>query len=494
MGDVIPIETGQETPEQAAAEREAGPLPDDVEPCSDLANAYRLAELHGGDLLFARSLGWLAWDGQRYAPDELGLPARCAQDVARAIRTESASLKKRAARATTDATRDRLNKRSERLWGWAGASQQDRGLRCMLKVAESLETFAVLPSVFDTDPMVLNAQNGTVDLKTGKLREHDRGDRITKVAGAQLLDDFGCPRWLSFLGRIFDGNEELIGFLQRAVGYSLTGSTGEQCFFLLWGQTGSNGKSTLLEVLRYVAGDYACNSSPDVLMSQRGGRGPENDVARLRSARLVTASESGETRRLDEERVKRLTGGDTYTARFLHKEYFEFQPQFKLWLAANNKPEIRGTDNAIWRRVRLIPFEVTIPPEEQDPGLPAKLQGEAPGILRWAVEGCLGWQGRGLDPPLEVVDATADYRSEQDAIGRFIDEECTVMEQLRVKVGVLYDRYVRWCQRSGEAPITKRAMGLRLKDDERFQPDKASGARWWVGLGVNAEEDREQDV
>lgn len=494
MGDVIPIEAGQETPEQAAAELEASSLPEDVELCSDLGNAHRLAKLHEGDLLFARSLGWLSWDGRRYAVDELGLPARCAQSVARSIRVESASAKKRAAKATTDSARDRLNKDSDRLWAWAAKSQFLRGLAAMLKVAECLPEFAVLPSVFDTDPMLLNAQNGTIDLRTGRLRNHDRGDRITKVAGAELRDDWGCPRFLEFLGRIFDGNEELIGFVQRAVGYSLTGGTGEQCFFLLWGQTGSNGKSTLLELLRHVAGDYALNSSPDVLMSQRGGRGPENDVARLRGARLVTASESGETRRLDEERVKRLTGGDTYTARFLHREYFEFRPQFKLWLAANNKPEIRGTDNAIWRRVRLIPFSVTIPPEEQDPELPAKLQKEAPGILHWAVQGCLEWQRRGLDPPPEICDATAEYRAEQDAVGRFIAERCTILEQLRVKTGHLYEAYVTWCQRSGETPIAKRSMGMRLKDDERFRDDRDGAGRWWVGLGLNADDEGGHDA
>jgi len=361
-------------------------------------------------------------------------------------------------------------------------------------VAECLETFAVLPAVFDTDPMLLNAQNGTIDLNTGRLRDHRKGDRITKVTGAELRSDWGCPLFLAFLGRIFDGNERLISFVQRAVGYSLTGRTDEQCFFLLWGQTGSNGKSTLLELLRFVVGDYALNSSPDVLMTQRGSRGPENDVARLRGARLVTASESGETRRLDEERVKRLTGGDTYTARFLHREYFEFKPQFKLWLAANNKPEIRGTDNAIWRRLRLVPFEVTIPPEEQDPSLPLKLQKEAAGILRWAVEGCLAWQIGGLQPPPEVTDATAEYRAEQDAMGRFVGEECTILDQLRVRASNLYERYVTWCQRSGEAPMSKRAMGLRLKDDERFRQDRDGGGRWWIGLGLNPEDSDGRDA
>lgn len=494
MAADLRVVAGDETPEQAAAEREPGELPADVDPCTDLGNAHRLAAMHGGDLLYARSLGWLAWDGRRYQPDELGVPSRHVQDVARAIRRQSSSLYARAAKAISDETAKQLQREAKALYSWGQQSQQNRSIRSALSVASTLEAFAVLPDVFDPEPMVLNAQNGTIDLRTGELRPHDRADRITKIAKAELRDDWGCPRFLEFLGRIFDGDEELMGFVQRAVGYSLTGSTGEQCFFLLWGQTGSNGKSTLLEVLRYVVGDYACNSSPDVLMIQRGSRGPENDVARLRGARLVTASESGETRRLDEERVKRLTGGDTYTARFLHKEYFEFRPQFKLWLAANNRPEIKETGNAIWRRVRLIPFEVTIPPEEVDPDLPVKLRQEAPGILRWAVDGCLDWQQGGLRPPEKVTDATAEYRSEQDAIGRFVDEECTILPSLRVKTGVLYERYVSWCQRSGEAALNKRDFGGRLKDDERFRAGRTNKDRWWVGLGVNAEGDERGDA
>lgn len=494
MAKVIPIHPGDETPEQAAAEREAGELPADVDPCTDLANAYRLASMHGGDLLFARSLGWLAWDGRRYLVDELGVPLRHAQDVGMAVRRESSELFARAAKTPSELTQERLEKLAKGLFSWGKHSQQEKAMRAMLSVASSLETFAVRPNVFDSDPMLLNVLNGTVDLNTGQLRPHSKADRISKVTGAELRDDWGCPTFLAFLGRVFDGNQELIDFVRRAVGYSLTGRTDEQCFFLLWGKTGNNGKSTLLELLRYVLGDYACNSSPDVLMAQRGGRGPENDVARLRGARLVTASESGETRRLDEERVKRLTGGDTYTARFLHREYFEFVPTFKLWLAANNRPEIRGTDNAIWRRVQLIPFQVTIPPNERDPRMPEKLRKEAHGIMNWAVEGCIEWGRGGLRPPTEVTDATAEYRSEQDAIGRFLDEACTVLPQLRVKKGVLYERYSEWCRKSGETPLTKRALGGRLGDDERFHDDRDTKDRWWIGLGVNSEDSGDHDA
>jgi len=282
----------------------------------------------------------------------------------------------------------------------------------MLEIAQSLKRFAVKADAFDQNPMLLNVLNGTFELKTGELRPHDQRDRITKICPVEYREDALCPTWLAFLDRIFNGNADLIGFVQRAIGYSLTGSTQEQCFLLLWGE-GSNGKSTMLELLRDVLGDYADNASTDALMVS-SGRGTENDIAKLKGARLVTASESGEGRRLDEERVKRLTGGDTISARFLYREWFEYRPQFKLWLAVNNRPEVRGTDHAIWRRVRLIPFEVVIPDDDQDKELPAKLRAEAPGILRWAVEGCLAWQKEKLNPPKAITSATTEYRSEQN--------------------------------------------------------------------------------
>lgn len=489
MGNVIPIEAGQETPEQMAAEREAGELPDGVDPCTDLANAHRLAKLHNGDLLFARALGWLAWDGRRYAQDELGIPGRHAQDVAVSIRTESASARKRASKISSEERRKQANKDSDRLWAWAARSQQEKGLRCMLKVAECLPEFAVMPSAFDSDLMLLNALNGTIDLRTGRLRDSAKGDRITKLAPVELRSDWGCPTWLAFLGRIFDGREDLIDFVQRCVGYSLTGDTGEQCFFLLHG-TGANGKSTLLEVLRHVLGDYAMNTSADALMvSGRGGRGPENDIARLRGARLVTASESGERRRLDEERVKRLTGGDTYTARFLHREFFEFRPRFKLWLAANSKPEIQGTDHGMWRRVHLLPFEVRIPDAEKDPKMPQKLIAEAPGILQWAVDGCLAWQRQGLDPPLAVTDATAEYRRDEDVLARFVEDECVVLEQVQVTTGALYSRYVDWCREQGESPCSSKALNGRMRNDGRFTYGRSKSGRFWCGIGLRAKQD-----
>ncbi|HYU47276.1 MAG TPA: phage/plasmid primase, P4 family, partial [Terriglobales bacterium] len=255
-----------------------------------------------------------------------------------------------------------------------------------------------------------------LNLKTGTLQPHCREDLLTKCLPIAYDPNAECPTWLDFLKTIMANNAALITFLQRAIGYSLTGDTSEQCLFIAHG-SGSNGKSTFLEVLQALLGDYAESTPSASLLAKDRHDGIPNDIARLRGARLVTAVEIGEGKRLNEELVKRLTGQDTMTARFLFAEFFDFHAEFKLWIACNHLPTIRGTDHAIWRRIRLIPFTVTIPDEQQDKKLPGKLQAELPGILRWAIQGCLAWQEQELSTPSEVIAATKDYRALMDVIG-----------------------------------------------------------------------------
>jgi putative DNA primase/helicase len=279
------------------------------------------------------------------------------------------------------------------------------------------------------------------------------------------------------------GNSHLIGFLQRAVGYSLTGDTSERVLFILYG-TGANGKTTLLETIRYALGDYALRTPVITLMSRRGDAVP-NDVARLKGARLVSASEFEEGRRLAEGLVKDLTGGDTVSARFMRAEWFDFKPECKVWLGTNHKPLIRGSDNAIWDRIRLIPFNVRIPEQEQDKHLAQKLQLEAAGILAWAVQGCLQWQESGLDNPSEVSDATQTYRNEMDILADFIEDCCVENPKAEVTVKALHQAFVEWCDRNGEKPMTKTKLGLRLKE-KGFTPGRQTGstARVWKGIGL----------
>ena len=328
----------------------------------------------------------------------------------------------------------------------------------------------------------MNVLNGTLDLRTGELRPHRREDLITKLAPVVYDHEARCPLFLAFLDRILAGNADLIAFVQRAVGYSLTGDVQERVLLILWGG-GANGKSTLLETLRGMLGDYAMRTPTETLLVKREGAIP-NDIARLKGARFVSASEADEGKRLAEAQIKEMTGGDTITARFMRAEFFDFRPEFKLWLATNHKPVIRGTDKAIWDRIRLVPFNVRIPEAEQDKGLGAKLRDELPGILAWAVEGCLAWQRDGLGIAKDVQAATASYRDEMDVVAAFITDVCTVAPGARVQSRVLYEKYKRWCEENGERAVSQKALGEKLRE-RGLEPRKGSGgARWWHGVEV----------
>jgi putative DNA primase/helicase len=248
----------------------------------------------------------------------------------------------------------------------------------------------------------------------------------------------------------------LIRFVQRAVGYSLTGSTNEQCLFILYG-SGANGKSTFLNTISAMLGDYARQTPTDTLLVKRGD-GISNDVARLHGARFVSAMEVDNGRRLAEAQVKQLTGGDLMAARYLYQEFFEFRPQFKLFMGVNHTPVIQGTDHGIWRRIHLVPFTVTIAKEDQDKRLVEELHAERSGILRWAVEGCLTWQAEGLEPPTAVAEATEEYRAEMDVLARFLLECRDVGPEARVATGLLYARYVGWCALADEARSRNRPL------------------------------------
>lgn len=461
-------------------------LPVGVAPFTDLGNAHRLEQEHGRDLRFARGLGWLVYDGRRFEEDATGAAERRMHSVARGMLERSALLTLAAAREPSKERSEALQGEAKAFESWAKKSQHAQRLQSGLAVASSLESIACSPEDFDPDGWALNVQSGSINLRTGTIGPHNRADMLTRLAPTAFTEA-ACPAWLAFLEKVFAGDQELIGFVRRAVGYCLTGSTAEQCFFVCHGM-GANGKSTLLETLRFVLGDYAMTTGTDTFMRARDGRGPENDVARLRGARFVSAVESGEGRKLDEERIKRLTGGDTVTARFLYREAFEFVPQFKIWLAVNDKPEITGTDLGIWRRVRLIPFNVTIPEREQDRELGAKLRAEASGILHWAVQGCLEWQREGLKPPDIVTAATTEWRHTANVAARFVDEACTRGDGLSVKVGALYGAFQEWAKHQGEEAVSAKAFTQRLKA-LGFAQERTKTTRTWRGLAANGTQD-----
>jgi putative DNA primase/helicase len=440
-----------------------------AEHLTDLGNARRLVQQHGDDLRYNfASDKWFVWDGTRWSEDVSGEVMRRAKRTARSILNEAAAV-------TDDDDSHRA------LLSWHRQSEMHSKLKAMLGQAQSEEGIPVDVNAFDADPLLLNCLNGTLDLRTGELREHRREDMLTKTAPVNYRAGASAPLWEAFLDRVFDGSLSLIEFIQRAAGYSLTGDTGEQCIFIPHG-AGANGKSTYLEVMRYFLGGYAQQTPPETLLTRRS-TGVPNDIARLRGARLVTAVESGDGQRLAENLVKQLTGGDTVTARFLFKEFFEYRPVFKLWLATNHKPQVRGTEDAIWRRIRLVPFEVVIPPAERDPQLKTKLLGEAEGILAWAVQGCLKWRRNGLGMPEEVRAASSAYRAEMDVLAGFISDECVVDERLTAKAGELYRAYRLWCEANGEPPATQTSFGLKLAQ-RGYRAGRNAKGRHWIGLGL----------
>lgn len=339
---------------------------------------------------------------------------------------------------------------------------------------------AIMPEDFDSDDMLMNVSNGYLDLSSGELKPHDKEKMFAKQANAEYSEKMTPDVWIDFLNDIFDHDSTLIHYLQKALGYSLTGSTKEQVMFILHGK-GRNGKSIFVETISEIMGDYAQNIRASSLMVKRN-EGVNNDIATLQDARLVTSSEPNEGFRFDEGLVKQLTGGDRVTARFLYGEDFEFTPKFKIWVTTNHKPIVRGTDDGIWRRLVLIPFEVQIPADRVDKDLKYKLLREAPGILEWMLEGCRMWQRYGLQPPKRIAEASKEYRNEMDTLEHFITEECQRGEGYRAPAGELYTIYKKWADDTGEFKMNKNTFGKKMK--EKFESIKSSGRIHYQGIKI----------
>jgi len=407
---------------------------------TDLANGKRLAIRHGADIRFTPENGWLVWDGNRWLIDEK-------QVMVQALAKETAA-------SIYDEVRDSADRNLT--FTHARRSQSKAAIESMIFMARSEPGVATRLTEFDKDGWLLNVPNGTVNLRTGALQPHRREDHITHIAGASYDEKADCRLWDAFLWRVTDQNPELHDYLRRFVGYMLVGDTTEQALHFLHGM-GGNGKSVFCEVLLELLGEYAVTASPDLIMQKRHG-GIPNDVARLRGVRVAVMNETSQGARFDEAKLKDLTGGDKLSARFLHREYFDFRPTHRLLIRGNHKPVISGTDEGIWRRLRLVPFTVTIPDNERDNQLLTKLRVEMPGILNWAIRGCLEWQQGGLRPPAIVTDAVRAYREESDTLGRFIAERCEVSKLAQVKSSDFFRRYQQYAEQAGERWISLREL------------------------------------
>ncbi len=414
---------------------------------TDDALALTFTNRHRDRLRYVAAWGqWLMWDGARWAVEGTLQVFDMARGICREASAEcnQASTAKKLADARTIAAVERL-------------ARADRH-------------HAATVDQWDTDPWLLNTPSGIIDLKTGGLRQHDRDDYMTKITAVAPGGD--CTIWKEFLHRVTDGGSDLQQYLQRMAGYALTGLTIEHAFFFLYG-TGANGKSVFVNAISKVLGDHATTAPIETFIKSNVDRHP-TDLAGLRGARLVIATETEEGRRWAESKIKALTGGDAVSARFMRQDFFEFTPTFKLIVAGNHRPGLRSVDEAIRRRMNLIPFTVTIPPEERDETLSEKLKDEWPGILEWMIAGCLDWQERGLDPPEAVRKATDEYLETEDALSAWMAECCLTRETHYATSGELFQSWKEWAEKAGEFVGSQKRLSQNIQA-RGFESKRQSG-------------------
>jgi len=439
---------------------------------TDLGNAQRFAYRVAEQARFCAEWGkWLIRKPDRWKVDD---------------RLDILTLAKRTALSIFDEAKAAADPdRQKALASWAVKSQSRYALAAMVDLARP--DLAVNVSALDADPFAFNVLNGTIDLKTGELRPHDPDDLLTCLAPVRFDPAAKCPLWDAFLDRIMDHNTALIGYLQRRAGMCLTADISEQSLWMDHGG-GANGKSVHLDTLTGLMGDYAGEAPPDLLLMRNNPEHP-TEIADLCGRRLVVASETDEGRRLRVQLVKRLTGNSRLKARYMRGDYFEFPRTHKLILATNNRPIIKETTLAIWRRIKLVPFGVTVPPEEQDRHLTEKLAKERPGILNWAIKGCLAWQRDGMNEPAEVLTATAAYQSEQDPLADFFDTACIFASHVEAPRADLFACYAAWAERAKDhRPLDRTTFFERIRTrpgvDEGRRRIDGRLTRFFTGIGL----------
>jgi len=411
---------------------------------TDSGNAELFAVLYADRLRYDHKRGrWLIWkDGRWWAKDDIALVARMAKNVAR-LRLKNGK-----------GNRDEIK--------WALSSESRQRLEAMIELAKSERALADSGDGWDSDPWLLGVANGVVDLRTGVVREGKQSEKITLHTKIAFDPTARAPRWEQFINEVFENNRELIEYVQRAVGYSITGEVSEQVIFLAYG-SGANGKSTFVEMMRHALGEYAHNLPFSAFELQNRSAIP-NDIAALESRRFATAIETSETSRLNEARIKALTGSDPITARYLYGEFFTFIPTAKFWLVFNHFPKVKDESEGFWRRVRVIPFQHQFARNNRDKKLLEKLKQETAGILNWAIEGARKWKEQGLDTPAIVTQMSEQYRQESDVLAEFIEDCCELDPDALVKSGALWHEYLRWKREQGDEDVIDRtAFGVKLQ-------------------------------
>ena len=446
---------------------------------TDSGNARRLVQRYRDIIRYCHTSGkWLIWDGRRWAQDETGEIVRMAQETIQAMYADAEGL--------SEDERDALYRYLQRC-------ESEARLKAMISLAQSESVVAITHARLDANPWLLNCQNGVVDLRTGVLGAHDPDLLLTKLAPVDYVPDARSPLWERFLNESTGSDLELIAFLQRCVGYTLSGDTREEKLFFVHGPTNS-GKSTFLEAVKAAMADYAATADFETFLQRSFTGSPRPDIARLAGARFVASIEVDEGKRLAEGLVKQLTGGDTITARFLYKEEFEFAPQFKLWLAANHAPEVNHDDAAMWRRILRLPFDLSVPKEQRDATLKPRLR-DGPehqrAVLAWAVRGCLDWQARGLAVPERVQLATEEYRLNQDPLRDFVRSSCVLSPDAWAAARDVRNAYEAYCREDGGKPILGSQWNDALRTlgcEPRRRRVAGKGTRGWQGIGLLGEE------
>ncbi len=435
---------------------------------NDAGRAAQFVDSHLDAMRYVPAFGrWLLWSGHHWQRDEDGGITRLAVLHSQRLIASAANILNETARAS--AVKEAL--------AMGNAQRIER----TLDLAKCDKRIVVSHNALDGNPFLLGVENGVIELRNGTFRAGRREDLITKRAGVSYVPGATCPRWQAFIAEVLGNDPALVSYVQKLVGYTLTGDVSAQLFPFLFG-IGKNGKSVFTETLHTLLGEYGQRAPASLLTASNNGREPTNEIARLHGARLVIGSETEEGARLAESRVKDITGGDTLTGRFLYAEAFDFKPSLKLWMFGNHKPEIRGTDEGIWRRVRLIPFLVQIPEARRDPHLPAKLAEELPGILQWAMDGTKLWLSDGLKSPACVTEASGEYRDEEDTLADFIADEIEDDPNERTDTGGMFLRYQEWAVRNGlRYPITLRTLTKRLRE-RGMRLNRTNGQRHWQGV------------
>ena len=371
--------------------------------------------------------------------------------------------------------------RAKALKSFATKAQNIRSYEAVLTLATHKPAFCVDASMLDRDKWALGLPNGLLDLRTGVLRGYRPNDYVTKCGGAVFVETATCPLWETFLLKAFNHDKEMVSYLARVIGYTLSGSTDAQCLWLHYG-AGSNGKSTFMNVISALIGDYATTANASTIMSKAVSN-TSNDVARLKGARLVMINELEDGKRLAEAEIKNMVGGEQLTARYLHQEFITFYPQFKLHLTSNYKPSVYDNSHGLWRRINLINWAIIVKEADQDKQLFDKLKGELSGILNWSLAGLQEYLKNGLQTPQSVLNDTAEFRSEMDSIGQFIEAYCYVDIEARGKAKELYSKYSEWAKETGRQPVNNMRFGNSLKD-KGYINYKSGGVMVYKGIAV----------